>query len=212
MDAIGESVLDELTRNLNSWEQYFNHMIVIGVFGGQITFTIILSDIYDPQKVSASSYASSVQIDKETVRLFVALAFLFFIITLGIASVGKVILSNPTIKTRILQQLKSDEYWPLEWFTVAACCIDYFPIVAILFLGLAVAAYVPGVGLTVTIIVALSLAGKMFWGHIVIRDPGRWWSYRLVAVSWLWKHRVASGSSGATELPARRTGACVPGG
>lgn len=208
-NAISESVLEELTRNLNSWEQYFNHMIVIAVFGGQITFTIVLSDIYDPRKVFEGRYPPSVKIDKETVRLFVALAFLFFVITLGVAGVGKVILSNPTIKTRILQRLRENTYWPLEWFTIAACCIDYFPILAVLFLGLAVSAYVPGVGLTVTIVVALSLLGKMFWGHIVITDPGRWWHFRLVAAGWLWRHHAGRGSPRSAQLAAR-TGECVP--
>jgi hypothetical protein len=187
-------VLQELKGNLTSWEQYFNHMIVIGVFGGQITFTIVLSDIYDPQKVFAGGSPLSVKIDKETVRLFVALAFMFFIMTLGVASVGKVILSNPTIKTQVLANLRVNEYWPVELFTIAACCIDYFPILAVLFLGLAVSAYVPGVGLTVTLIVALSLFGKMFWGHVVVRERGKWWSFKLVAASWLWKPHAARGS------------------
>jgi hypothetical protein len=200
-DAISESVLEELTRNLNSWEQYFNHMIVIAVFGGQITFTVVLSDMYDPRKVSAGGSPPSVGIDKETVRLFVALAFMFFVITLGVASVGKVLLSNPTIKTRILQSLRDNIYWPLEWFTIAACCIDYFPILAVLFLGLAVSAYVPGVGLTVTLIVALSLFGKMFWGHVVITDLGRRWPFRLVAASWLWKQHAGRGSPRSAQLP-----------
>jgi len=110
--------------------------------------------------------------------------------TLGVASVGKVMLSNPTIKTRVLANLRVDKYWHFELFTIAACCIDYFPILAILFLGLAVGAYVPGVGLTVSIIVALSLFGKMFWGHVVLRDLGKRWSYGFVAARWLWKRKA----------------------
>jgi hypothetical protein len=189
MDAISESVLEELKRNFDSWDQYFSHMIVFAVFGGQITFTVVVSDIYDPQKVSAGGSPPFVKIGKETVRLFVALAFMFFIIILGVAGTGKVILSNPTIKTRILQRLRETSS-PLEKFTIAACCIDYFPILAVLFLGLAVSAYVPGVGLTVTVMVVLSLLGKMYYGHVVITDLGRW-SFRLVPASWLWKHHEA---------------------
>ncbi|KFY82942.1 hypothetical protein V498_08386 [Pseudogymnoascus sp. VKM F-4517 (FW-2822)] len=185
-DAIRESVLEELTTNLNSWDQYFTHMIAIGIFGGQVTFNIVLSDIYDPQKVFAGRSSPLVKIDKETVRLFVALAFMFFVVTLGVAGVGKVILSNPTIKTQIRQRLGKRKYTPLEWFEIAACCIDYFPILAFLFLGLAVIAYVPGVGLAVTIIVVICLIGKMFYGHVVITDLGSWWPFRLVAATWLW--------------------------
>lgn len=161
-------------------------MIAIGIFGGQVTFNIVLSDIYDPQKVFAGRSPPLLKIDKETVRQFVALAFMFFVMTLGVTGVGKVILSNPTIKTRILQSLREKDYRPLEWFEIAACCIDYLPILAFLFLGLAVIAYVPGVGLAVTIIVTICLIGKKFWGHVVITDRGRWGPFRLVAASWLW--------------------------
>ena len=204
MDAISESVLEELTRNLDSWEQYFTHMIVIAVFGGQITFTIVVSDIYDPQRVFEGGPPPSVKIDKETVRLFIALAFMFFIITLGMAGVGKVILSNPTIKTRILQSLRETSS-PLERFTIAACCIDYFPILAVLFLGLAVSAYVPGVGLTVTVMIVLSLWGKMFYGHVVITNIRRW-SFRLVPASSLWKHHAGREGSPRSAQLATRTG------
>jgi hypothetical protein len=102
------------------------------------------------------------------------------------------------------------EYWHLELFAVAACCIDYLPILAVLFLGLAVSAYVPGVGLTVTLIVALSLFGKMFWGHIVISDRGNWWPFRLVAANSLWERQAARYSPRSDELVAR-TDDCVPG-
>jgi hypothetical protein len=182
-DSIGESVLEELTKNLDSWERYFSSIIAIAIFGDQITFTVIVSDIYDPQKVSPPL----LQIDKEKVRLFTALAFLCFTVTLGAAAVGKVILSNPATKTRILRRLRNRTYRSLEGFTIAACCIDYFPMLASLFLGLAVSAYVPGVGLTVALIFIISLGCKMFWGHIVLPDRGRPWSYKLVAAKSLWE-------------------------
>jgi hypothetical protein len=186
-DAISESILEGLTKNLDSWERYFNGMITIAIFGGQITFTVVLSDIYDPHNVSGSKYPPTLKIDKEKVRLFVALAFIFFTVTLSAAATGKIILANPTTKIRILRSLEDKKYWPLKWFSIAACCIDYFPMLAFLFLGLAVSAYVPGVGFTVALIFLLSLGCKMFWGHVVIPGHGKQWSLSLVAACSLWE-------------------------
>jgi hypothetical protein len=183
-DAISESILEELTKNLDSWERYFTGMMVIAMFGGQITFATVLSDIYDPEKAFAPRL---LDISKEQVRQFVCLAFLFFFLTLHAAAVGKLILANPTTKTRILRSLRNKQYLSLKCFTVAACCIDYLPMLASLFLGLAVGAYVPGVGLTVVVIFVLSLVSKMFWGHVVIPDHGKPWTFRLVAASSLWQ-------------------------
>jgi hypothetical protein len=186
-DAISESVLEELTKNLDCWERYFTSMMAIAFFGGQITFTTVLSDIYDPEKVFARGFPRLLGFSKEKVRQFVCLAFLFFYLTLHAAAVGKLILANPTTKTRILRSLRNKKYLSLKCFTVTACCIDYCPMLASLFLGLAVGAYVPGVGLTVTVIFTLSLLCKMFWGHVVIPDHGKPWSFRLVAASSLWQ-------------------------
>lgn len=187
-DEISQSILEALTKNLDSWEQYFSGMIIIAIFGGQITFTIVLSDIYDPRKVFARESLPYLGTDKEKVRVFVALAFLFFSIALGAAAVGKIVLANPTTKTQILRSLRKKQYSPLKWLTITACCIDYFPMLAFLFLGFAVSAYVPGVGFTVVAIVLLSLLCKMYSGHVVMTNNKKsWYSVRLVAASSLWQ-------------------------
>ncbi|KAL9622225.1 MAG: hypothetical protein Q9160_003408 [Pyrenula sp. 1 TL-2023] len=136
-----------------SWfSDYLTSVVAIAVLGGQITFTVIVSDIADPR---ASNTAPV--FDKETVRLLIAISWLFFTCTLGLAVITKLLFSGDYRGARA-PKLNGLFGWTVTFL------LNFLPIGAFLLLALAAAAYVPVVGWFGTGFVSLfTLAVSFFW-------------------------------------------------
>jgi hypothetical protein len=130
-------------RLLSWWDGYLNGLIAVSLFGGQITFTVIISEIANPAILN--SVQTHTTFGKETVRMFVALGWLLFMVSLGIAVVAKMLLLDIGIRERILVNLAESRKW-LIFHSVLSFFLNGLPVIAFLFLALAVAAYVPVVG------------------------------------------------------------------
>jgi hypothetical protein len=127
-------------------DRYLSGHIATGVFGSQITFTIVISEIADPA-ASTVGPTSKFLFGKETVRLFVALSWLLFTIELGIAALGKVLLMDNAIRHAMRDLFKHKERAMVYVYYGLSFVMNGLPLVAFLFLALAVAAYLPVVGL-----------------------------------------------------------------
>ncbi|KAF2183520.1 hypothetical protein K469DRAFT_751526 [Zopfia rhizophila CBS 207.26] len=127
---------DLATRFVNFLQGYLKAMLAISLFGGQITFTIILSDIYDPNKLSSPHRAS---FSKETVRLFVSISWMLFTFVLGLSAIAQILLSD----SKIREVVGKGGSWTVVWMLFA---LNLMPVLAFLFLALAVTAFVPVVG------------------------------------------------------------------
>jgi hypothetical protein len=138
-------------------------MLAISLFGGQITFTVILSDIFDPTSL-VSSYRSS--FSKETVRIFVSLSWMFFTIALGLSAIGIILLSDSAIQKVAARSGRG--------MSAILLVLDLLPMGAFLFLALAVTAYVPVVGWIVLAFGALGLVvAFVLWWVMDVREIRR---------------------------------------
>jgi hypothetical protein len=131
---------------LNWLDRYLNGHIATGVFGGQITFIVVISEIADPA-ASRVGPTSTFLFGKDTVRLFVALSWLLFMMELGIAALGKVLLMDDRIKHAMKNYFERKGRAMGYVYSVFSFVMNGLPLVAFLFLALAVTAYVPVVGL-----------------------------------------------------------------
>lgn len=138
-----------------SWfSDYLKSVVAIAVLGGQITFTVIVSDIADPRIFNAASV-----FDKETVRLIIALSWLFFTCTLGLAVITKLLFSGD-YRRAFAPNLDGPFGWTVTFL------LNFLPIGAFLLLSLATSAYVPVVGWVGTGLISLfTLAVVYFWAH-----------------------------------------------
>ncbi len=165
-----------------SWfNEYLNAIIGIAALGGQITFTVIVSDIADPSTLGSSSSSpgpdeptpsnsTAVLFPKEKVRFFIALSWLFFTATLGLAVVAKVLFTTSpqpgSINAGRSAVLVSKIYSGLTLL------LNMLPIAAFLLLALAAAAYVPVVGwVGVALIGFFAVLVLVLWYRL---DSGMW--------------------------------------
>jgi hypothetical protein len=132
-----------------SWfDDYLKAVIAIAVLGGQITFTLIVSDIADPENLDNGTAAV---FKMETVRLLIAISWLFFTCTLGVAVIINLLFIGDSRLGGI-------------WGRVVTFLLNFLPIGAFLLLSLATAAYVPIVGwLGAGFISLFTLAVLYFW-------------------------------------------------
>jgi hypothetical protein len=73
---------DDYKQRYWAWfDNYLKVIIGVAVLGAQITFTLIVTDIADPASLGNATPA----FDKETTRLIIAISWLFFTCTLGVA-------------------------------------------------------------------------------------------------------------------------------
>ncbi|KAH6679181.1 hypothetical protein B0J14DRAFT_580248 [Halenospora varia] len=133
---------------LRWWDGYLNGLIAISLFGGQITFTVIISEIANPATLDPTSVASrtNTRFERETVRMFVALSWLLFMVPLGIAVVTKMLLLDVGIREYIRINLADGHKCFMYIPSVLSFLLNALPVIAFLFLALAVVAYVPVVG------------------------------------------------------------------
>ncbi|KAM7183262.1 hypothetical protein V8F20_012683 [Naviculisporaceae sp. PSN 640] len=145
--------------------EYLNAIIGIAALGGQITFTVIVSDIADPSTLHSdidSSNHEGVIFPKEKVRFLIALSWLFFTATLGLAVVAKILFANgpPGPGCAISRRRR----W-FDWlYATLTLLLNALPIAAFLLLALATSAYVPVVGwLGVGFIAVFGLFVLILW-------------------------------------------------
>lgn len=144
-----------------SWfDDYLKAVIGIAVFGGQITFTVIVSDIADPARLSPSSsddVESSAIFARETVRLFIALSWLFFTLTLGFGVLTSLLFSGDR-RGALAPSLGNNFYLVMTFL------LNFLPIGAFFLLSLATVAYVPVVGyIGIAFISLFALSVLFFW-------------------------------------------------
>ncbi|GAB1312863.1 hypothetical protein MFIFM68171_03073 [Madurella fahalii] len=146
---------------------YLKGIIVISVFGGQITFTVLVSDIADP--------ADTIQADRnnpdpsliptfarETVRTFLGISWLLFTVSLGIAVFVKTVLSDTKGRNWLVRKLGTDGFSRL--YSTLTFLLNALSVSPFLFLALATAAYLPVVGWIGTAFVSLfAIAVGIFW-------------------------------------------------
>ena len=149
----------------NEWEDlwawvdgYLKGIIGISVFGGQITFTVLVSDIADPADVVRSVPANAdpaftPTFPRETVRTFIGISWLLFIISLGISVVLKMLLSDRNEREWLVQKLGARDFRRL--YSVVTFILNTLSVAPFLFLSLATAAYLPVVGWIGTAFVSL---------------------------------------------------------
>jgi hypothetical protein len=119
------------------WDSFSKGCIGISTFGASICFTVIVMDLPDPveiRKSSPSRLAKKIHFGRETVREFMAIAWLMFLLTLGFA-----LISQMKLRKSLTGQGVS--------LRVLGLVLNGLIISAFMFLSLAVAAYVPDVGM-----------------------------------------------------------------
>ena len=127
------------------WDGYLNVIVWTSLFGGQITFTLIASDILDPATVHpiGTTFRTHPIFGKELVRTFLAISWLLFMLALGTSLIAKTQLSDAGIRDVILlrgpERLKAVH-------SLLTFILNALPLTAITFLALSVIAYVPCVG------------------------------------------------------------------
>ena len=157
------------------WESYLKAILAISLFGGQITFTVIVSAIADPASLNRSGPTA---FSMETVRLFVAIAWMLFTITLGMAAIVTILISDTNIKQELLERWKNRRRSVLIAHSVLTLLLNGLPLTAFLFLALAAVAYVPVVGLvTLGITGGFTIAAGILW-CIMDERGGRLWTGR----------------------------------
>jgi hypothetical protein len=153
-------------------------VIAVSTFGGSITFTLI------PGQLQAPSSTFEVS----TVRVFLSLAWLFFFLAFAFAGVASLVLSfqrdnikttpneqspeqqnpeeqNPQQPPKARSTRRNERYanWFIAHFPISLM-LQILVLLAFSFLGLAVAAYVPGVGwVAVGVTVVAIPAAVYFW-------------------------------------------------
>ena len=135
------------------WDSFAKGIIGLTTLGASITFSVILSELPDPIAIRSthpSKLSRKIAFDKETVRKFLSVAWLMFVLALGLAMVSLVQLKK---KRRAGDGMKVLEL-VLEWLVLAA----------FMFLALAVSAYVPEVGVAgVAFIAFFALLAFTMW-------------------------------------------------
>lgn len=114
-------------------------MFSVSVFGGSITFTVVVSDLYDPTGLPTHNRAT---FSLNTIRLFIALGWMFFTFSFGISAIALVLYNNDLLKYVPRQR------WGFVDFMLKLMLpiLSLTPILAFACLSLAVAAYAPVVG------------------------------------------------------------------
>jgi len=139
---------------VNYVSSYATALICVATLGSQITFSIIVSDITDPKSIDPrreGELRRGAIFPKEKVRTLVAVAWLFFIMCLGIAVAAQTLLMHPMIKESTLKHRRdAKKLNHKHWFTLL-CTVGFFfasnlPLAAFLLLSLAVTSYVPSAG------------------------------------------------------------------
>ncbi|KAK3339721.1 hypothetical protein B0T25DRAFT_362257 [Lasiosphaeria hispida] len=123
---------------------YYNAIIGTAALGGQITFTVIVTDILDPRALRSRDPAANPAdvFSVETIRLLIALSWLLFVATLGLAITAKLVCCSPPFPGA--DDLKLPPNGPTH--AILTLVLNALSIGAFFLLSLAITAYVPVVG------------------------------------------------------------------
>ncbi|KAK0710678.1 hypothetical protein B0H67DRAFT_554776 [Lasiosphaeris hirsuta] len=128
----------------NWLDGYYNAIIGTAALGGQITFTVIVTDILDPRTLRSRDPAVNPAdvFSVETIRLLIALSWLLFVATLGLAITAKLVCCSPPFPGA--DDLKLPPNGPTHAILILA--LNALSIGAFFLLSLAITAYVPVAG------------------------------------------------------------------
>jgi MFS family permease len=151
-----ESFGPAVKTTVKSFQTFISFIVGVSIFGAS-TFAIIAGQIQDPRQLSPTA-----RFDMQTVRIFLALAWLYFIIALGVAGFSSSILTLKQEKHSVLT-----EDWHRRWkkFSLAASIfLQSLVIGAFWFLSLALIAYVEVVGwIAVVVSGAAGIFALVLW-------------------------------------------------
>ncbi|KAL2262883.1 hypothetical protein VTK26DRAFT_9147 [Humicola hyalothermophila] len=137
---------------LSYYQEYLKAVIGIAVLGGQITFTVIVSDISEPKTTVFA---------RETVRLLIAISWLCFTVALGL---GVFALLDSSYRGNNIGPLPLSNRFRYVWAHGVIAALNRLPMAAFFLLALAVAAYVPVVGwIAVASISFYIIAPHLYW-------------------------------------------------
>ena len=122
------------------YESLFRATIVISTIGGSITFQVIIQQIPDSESVNQGHH-----FDRKTARSFLAIAWLLFVLALGIACLAAALLAFNKERLRIgLIKTRRDSY--AAWGALASGIVLLLLLSAFLFSSMAVSSYAEGAG------------------------------------------------------------------
>jgi heme/copper-type cytochrome/quinol oxidase subunit 2 len=139
-------------ETIRSFESFLSFVLSLSIFGAS-TFAIVVSEIANPNELSPSS-----RFTRETVRTFLGIAWLLFVVALGVVAVSMSLLAYK----REQPVDRSGGSQKLEWERlglVASSLIQVLVVTAFLFLSLVLVAYAKAVG---WVAVALSSLAAVF--------------------------------------------------
>ncbi|OCL11451.1 hypothetical protein AOQ84DRAFT_262611, partial [Glonium stellatum] len=119
---------------LKSFQAFISFIVGVSIFGAS-TFSIVVSEIANP-----ADHSPNPQFGRETVRTFLALSWLFFILALALGGFSMSVATSlqekadGKISTNALGKLK-------RWGLLASFLLQALLIAAFLFLSLALVAY-----------------------------------------------------------------------
>ncbi len=132
---------DETAPALKWWDAFITHTIMVSIFGGSITFTVIVQQIQDP----AELHEEGTRFSSKTVRIFLSVAWLLFVTALAITSL--ITLLFVFFRSRINTALRGGKKsFFAFFFHFLSLLLSAVLLGAFMALSLAVAAYVEVVG------------------------------------------------------------------
>jgi hypothetical protein len=162
-------------RVIKWFESFISATIAISILGVTITFTTLVSQLQDPSALDASnaSTLTPTSFDRETVRLFIAISWLLFVVALGLATCLSLVLN--AARREIETALTANALVPVTAHLISlalqGCLFGAF-----LFFSLTVAAYCRAVGFTaVGLTASFALAAFVVWAIQSVR----WLRHRM---------------------------------
>jgi hypothetical protein len=121
---------------LRWWDSFSKGIIGVSTIGASICFSVIFSELPDPvaiRQIHDTAISKKITFDRETVRKFLSLSWLMFVLALGFAIISQLKLRKSTSWGSGLKALE--------------ITLNSLVLTAFIFLSLAVSAFVPEVGL-----------------------------------------------------------------
>ncbi|KAK6330543.1 hypothetical protein TWF696_003429 [Orbilia brochopaga] len=125
---------------------YLDTISVVAGLGSSITFSVIVSEIVDPEALGGNltGLKPGAVFNLDQVRLIITLGWCVFTVSVGIAIFAKVLFIDPVAQRNIEQNMKSS-FFRCQ-LGVVLFLLNMLPPVAFTLISLAVTAYVPTVG------------------------------------------------------------------
>ncbi|KAJ9412808.1 hypothetical protein QL093DRAFT_2518222 [Fusarium oxysporum] len=170
---------DDTAPTLKWFEEFLLHIIKVSIFGGSITFTVIVIPIQDP----AQLHGNNIAFRKETVLKFLTTAWLLFCSGLSIASVTKLIVTfaRGKINKAFNKEMGISKLAVL--FHLLSLLLCAVLLGAFTFLSLGVVAYVGTVGwIACTVTLVTAVIGLCCWVSEAMRMYPRVCSTQRISI------------------------------